>query len=163
MTDNFAELKNDSQTQPQVQTNEIVADVYDEMGIIGPATKLDGNIVTKGHITVLGTVRGDITANGNVIIKGSIKGKIICDNLLLENSKVEADIEAKGQVSIKGEVTVKGQISCSSVNVSGTVLGDIKATDKVGLTDTAIVKGNITAAYLGVALGAKVEGKISIG
>lgn len=164
--DNMAEIKNDFQSPEDAsnrQTNEIVAEVYDEMGIIGPETKIAGNIVTKGHVTVLGTVKGDISANGNVIIRGNVKGKILCDNLLLENSNLEADIDAKGQVSIKGGVTVKGQICCSSINVMGTVIGDIKAAEKIGLAETAVIKGNITASSLGTALGAKIDGKVSIG
>ena len=63
--------------------NEIVSEIYDEMGVIGPDTKVYGNISTKGHVTILGTVKGDISANGNVIVKGIVKGKIICDNILL--------------------------------------------------------------------------------
>lgn len=143
--------------------NEIVSEIYDEMGVIGPDTKVYGNISTKGHVTILGTVKGDISANGNVIVKGIVKGKITCDNILLENANVQANIEAKHQVSIKDGVTVNGQILCGSINVRGTVLGDINARDKVGLAETAIINGDITAAYLGAALGAKINGRVSIG
>ena len=149
--ENTAEAKTTFQSQNDAaadSANEITVEVYDEMGVIGP-----GNIRTKGHITVL----------GNVIIQRNVKGKIICDNLLLENSKLEADIEAKGQVSIKGGITVKGQISCKSISVMGTVLGDIKADEKIGLADTAVIRGDISAKGLGTAPGAKIEGKVSIG
>ncbi len=159
--ENTAEAKTTFQSQNDAaadSANEITVEVYDEMGVIGP-----GNIRTKGHVTVLGSVKGDISANGNVIIQRNVKGKIICDNLLLENSKLEADIEAKGQVSIKGGVTVKGQISCKSISVMGTVLGDIKADEKIGLADTAVIRGDISAKGLGTAPGAKIEGKVSIG
>ena len=54
-------------------------------------------------------------------------------------------------------------IACGSINVRGTVLGDINARDKVGLAETAIINGDITAAYLGAALGAKINGRVSIG
>lgn len=144
-------------------TEELTVEVYNEMGVIGPQTRLTGNIVTKGHVTVLGSVKGDITASGNVIVKGTVKGKICCDNLLLENALVEADIQAKSQVSIRAGVTLKGQLDCGSASIMGTVLGSIKADDKVGLAESAVIRGDITAACLGVAPGAKIEGKINVG
>lgn len=144
-------------------TEELAVEIYDEMGIIGPQTKLTGNIVTKGHVTVLGSVKGDISASGNVIVKGTVKGKIICNNLLLENALVEADIEAKSQVSVRAGVTLKGRLDCGSASIMGTVLGSIKAADKVGLAESAVIRGDIAAACLGVAPGAKIEGKITVG
>lgn len=158
-----SEVSGDTAEADKDEADKLVIEVYDEMGVIGPETKVDGNIVTKGHVTVLGTVKGDISASGNVIVRGPVTGKIVCNNLLLESSNVEASIEAKGQVQIKSEVTVKGEILCGSVNVMGTVLGDITASDKVGLSETAVIRGNISAAYLGAAFGAKINGKSSIG
>ena len=42
------------------------------------------------------------------------------------------------------------------------VNGDITASGKVGLSKDASVKGNITAAAIGVEVGAKIEGSLSI-
>lgn len=150
------------QAQAAEPAGDIVPEFYDEMGIIGPETKVTGNIVTKGHVTVLGSVKGDITAKGNVIIKGDVKGKIICDNALLEDCSISANIDAKSRVSIKEGVTVKGQINCGSISVMGTVIGNIEAKDKVGLSETAVIKGNVRSALIGTSLGAQIEGHISV-
>ena len=145
-----------------VETQAIVPEVYDEMGIIGPETKVVGDIETKGHVTVLGSVQGDINAKGNVVIAGKIEGNIKCDNFYVEAGKLETNIEAKGLVLIKDDVTLKGTVTCKDITITGTVVGDIIATGKVGLGSTAVVKGSIKAGQMGMELGSKFEGSLSV-
>lgn len=152
----------DMKVEVAENNKEIVPEIYDEMGIIGAATKVTGNITTKGHVTVMGTVKGDISAKGNVIISGSVTGKIKCSNLLFESGVLTGDIEANNLVSINESVTLTGAIICKDITVVGTVLGNITATGKVGLASTAVVKGDIKSAQMGMEMGAKLDGKISI-
>lgn len=144
------------------ETNQIVSEMQNEMGIIGPKTKITGNITTNGHLTVRGSVAGDISAKGNVIVTGAVKGSIKCDNLLLEGADVTANIEAQNMISVKEGVVFNGTIQCKDITVIGTVNGDIVASGKVGLASSAVVKGNIKAAAMGMELGAKIEGSIAI-
>ena len=59
-------------------------------------------------------------------------------------------------------VKITGKIFCKDITVMGNIAGDITASGKVGLSKEATVKGNITAAAIGVAVGAKLEGNLSI-
>jgi len=145
-----------------METQALVAEVIDEMGIIGPETKVIGDITTKGHITVMGSVQGNIDAKGNVIISGKIDGDIKCDNFFVESGKLETNITATGLVLIKDDVALKGTVACKDITITGTVIGDIVATGKVGLSSTAVVKGSIKAAEMGMELGAKFEGSLTI-
>lgn len=154
MSDNIMETNMDTQA--------IVPEVYDEMGVIGPETKIIGDIATKGHITVMGSVVGNIDAKGNVIIAGKIDGDIKCDNFYVEEGKLETNIDAKGTVLIKDNVILKGTVTCKNITITGTVLGDIVASGKVGLAKTGVVKGSIKAAEMGMELGAKLEGSVAI-
>jgi len=140
----------------------IVSDHTDEMGTIAAHTKVTGNITTKGHLAVIGTVIGDITAKGNVMISGTVKGKITCANLMLEGCNVQSEINASECVMIKDGVVLNGKVSCKDITVMSNVNGDITASGKVGLSKGASVKGNITAAAIGVEVGAKIEGSLSI-
>lgn len=144
------------------ETNEIVSEMQNEMGIIGPNTKVTGNIATKGHVTVKGSVYGDIDAKGNVVVSGTVKGNVKCDNLLIQSGNMTAEIEAQNAVSIKEEVVFNGTIRCKDITITGTINGDIFAAGKVGLSSTAVVKGNIKASAMGMEIGAKVEGNIAI-
>lgn len=141
---------------------EIVSEVIDELGTISAGTRVTGNITTKGHLAVAGTVLGDISAKGNVIITGNVKGKITCSNLMLENCNLNTDIIASECVIVKEGVKVAGKIFCKDITIKGSISGDITASGKVGLSAEASVKGNISASAIGVAVGAKLEGNLSI-
>ncbi len=143
--------------------NEIMLEICDEMGIIGPNTKLEGDITTKGHVTILGEVKGNVDAKGNVIVGGSVVGKIKGHNVVFENNRVnEVDVTTTGQVSVCEGVVINGKIECSSIKIQGTVHGNIKASDKVGLAETAVVVGDVTAKAMAMALGSKIKGCISV-
>lgn len=159
MTEN---TKPDMNFDTSQNTQEIIPEIYDEMGVIGSSTKITGNITTKGHITINGTVKGDITAKGNVIISGSVTGKINCSNLFLETGTLTGDILSDNLVSINKGVSMTGSIVCRDITVVGTVLGNISASGKVGLASTAVVKGDIKAAEMGMEMGAKLDGRVSI-
>ncbi len=155
-------------TEERVEMNvqgpqqEIIPEVYDETGIIGPATKVVGDITTKGHLEIQGSVNGNIDAKGNVLISGNVNGKIKCGNLLIQSGNIHSEIAATNMVSIKENAVLTGKISCKDVTVAGTVQGDIAAAGKVGLASTAVVKGDVTAAAMGMEIGAKLDGRMTI-
>lgn len=145
-----------------MENTEIVNSVVDEMGIIAENTRIVGDITTRGHLAVAGTVEGNISAKGNVIITGVVKGNIACDNLMMEHSMLTTEIHATGHVAVKEGVTINGKIFCNDISVMGTVNGDIEAKGKLALSSMSVVNGNIKAASLGVDFGAKLNGSISI-
>lgn len=153
-------MNNNQEIQQDSPNTELLYDVVDEMGIITESTRVLGNIRTKGHLAVSGIVEGDIIAKGNVIITGVVKGKITCDNLLLKNCHLATEINASGQVTVEENVSVTGKVVCKNISVNGKINGDIRATEKIGLTKNAIVNGNIVASSIGIEFGAKVDGKI---
>ena len=152
----------DINMEKNFETEALVPETFDEMGVIGAETKVVGDISTKGHIAVLGTVVGDIDAKGNVIIAGKIEGDIKCNNFYVEDGKLETNIEATGSVLIKENVILKGTVRCKDITITGTVLGDIVASGKVGIAKTGLVKGSVKAAQMAMELGAKLEGAIAI-
>ena len=152
----------DINMEKNFETEALVPETYDEMGVIGAETKVVGDISTKGHIAVLGTVVGDIDAKGNVIIAGKIEGDIKCNNFYVEDGKLETNIESTGSVLIKENVILKGTVRCKDITITGTVLGDIVASGKVGIAKTGLVKGSVKASQMAMELGAKLEGAIAI-
>ena len=106
-------------------TQEIIPEIYDEMGVIGSSTKN-------------------------------------CSNLFLETGTLTGDILSDNLVSINEGVSMTGSIVCRDITVVGTVLGNISSSGKVGLASTAVVKSDIKAAEMGMEMGAKLDGKVSI-
>ena len=136
--------------------------VSDEMGIIASGTRITGDIMTKGHLTIAGQVDGDIDARGDIFTTGQIQGKIRCRKLKADAGTLKTEMNAAESVIIGKSSKVVGSICCRDITVEGTVEGDIQASGRVILTSCAAVKGNITASNYRVEEGAKLDGTVSI-
>ena len=156
------EVKEEIKTEVKEEVKEIVPEVYDETGVIGASTKVMGDITTKGHLEIQGSVNGNIEAKGNILVSGNVIGKMKCGNLLIQSGNIKSEVEVGNLVSIKEGAALTGKITCQDITVAGVVNGDIVASGKVGLASTAVVKGNITAGAMGMELGAKLCGSMCI-
>ena len=94
-------------------------------------------------IKIKGTIEGD----ENLIIEGSVEGAVSLPNNDLTigaSGKVTADLGAK------------------TVKIDGQVTGDISGTEKVIVSKTGLVRGNIVAPRLTLEDGAKFKGSIDM-
>ena len=87
-------------------------------------------------------------------IAGVITGN--CDFQV--NGEVEGDCEIDSTLMLAKSALWKGTIRAGNVIVSGHVEGDIIASGRVEITDTAKITGTVSAAAIAVAEGAVVEG-----
>ena len=163
MQDTLAENQTEETKAPEAEVQEtgLVNELVDELGVISEATRVEGDVETKGHLAIAGTVDGKVSAEGNVVITGVVRGGIKCKDLILDKCSLNAEIQASGNVTIKSG-TVNGNITCKDLNIKGTVNGNINATGTVALSNDAKVKGDIKAARMGMQVGAVLDGKISI-
>ncbi|MDR0623650.1 MAG: polymer-forming cytoskeletal protein [Treponema sp.] len=77
--------------------------------------------------------------------------------------KFKGTIEATGALIVdKGAVVEADRISVSSLTVFGTVIGAVRALDKVDMLSGAEVRGDVTAARLRIADGVLFEGQCSM-
>ena len=101
-------------------------------------------------MTTLGpslTVAGDITSQEDITVHGTVKGTIIME---------------KGALVIAPSGKADAQVEGSVVTVHGTVSGDLAATEKLELTDTAHVSGTISAPALLLREGAVFNGIVDM-
>ena len=97
--------------------------------------------------TVIGSsivIDGEITGDEDLTVRGTIKGRVsLSASFFVENSgTVEADIETEN-VEISGTVT--GNIRSSDkveLRADGRMVGDIKA-PRILIADGAVFKGNV--------------------
>ncbi len=73
---------------------------------------------------------------------------------------VEGHVELSGHLVIAEHGDVDGQIHARVITVSGTVRGDLTADEKIELSPTANVEGNLTAPRILIREGATFEGKV---
>jgi cytoskeletal protein CcmA (bactofilin family) len=91
-------------------------------------------------------IDGEITGDEDLVIQGTVKGKItLKESLFVESTgEVEADIETR------------------NVEVSGSVVGNIHASDKVELKSDGRMTGDIKAPRILIADGATFKGNVDM-
>ena len=93
-----------------------------------------------------------------------VEGKITSTQDLRIDGKVEGTIEVGNHSLILGKgAAVKANLVAKSIVVSGTVIGNVTATDRLDLQATGSVQGDIRSPRLVVADGATINGKIDTG
>jgi cytoskeletal protein CcmA (bactofilin family) len=103
--------------------------------------------------------------NGETIIgpDAMIKGEMSIENRARILGRFEGTIRSKGQVEVADKATCKAVVEAGTVQVDGTVEGNITATDRVQLNATARVTGDLVAAKLVVTEGASFTGHVNVG
>jgi cytoskeletal protein CcmA (bactofilin family) len=112
--------------------------------MIGPGTKIIGNIETNGDIRIDGAIEGDIQSKGKVVVgpNGIVKGEIRCVNC-----------EVSGNVN--GKVMVSELLS---LKASSNISGDIK-TGKLTIEPGAVFTGTCNMDHGSQDKGQPVSGK----
>src|SRR5258705_9087666 len=90
-----------------------------------------------------------------------IEGRITSAQDLRIDGKVDGTIELGQHGLIVGAgAAIRANLTARSILISGAVIGNITATERVDLQPTASVEGDISAPRLAMAHGAVVRGKI---
>lgn len=90
-------------------------------------------------------IRGEITGSSDMYIDGDVQGKIRVGSGRLTvgpSGRVQADLEAR------------------EIVVNGTVLGNLKATDRVQLGSSGSVQGGVVTPRIGIDDGARLRGNV---
>jgi len=90
-----------------------------------------------------------------------IEGRIVSQENLTIDGQIEGTIEVGDHnLMIGAGAAVKADLIAKTITVSGTVIGNVTATEKVVLQPSASVDGDITTPRLSMADGAVVKGKV---
>lgn len=107
--------------------------------IISPESHIDGRIIAKGDIEILGRVQ---------LLEGNTT-----DNLLV--------VESGGNIIIHGEVV--GDVKCvKSISISGKLIGNIVSAKEVLISPTGVVTGDICTNRFKIADGGHFKGNLEI-
>lgn len=104
----------------------------------------------SGRAAIIGPgiqINGDITGDENLIIEGKVTGKI-------KLPAHQVDIGQSGQV--------KADITAKIIKIAGEVRGDITGTEKVVISRSGNVRGNIVAPRMTLEDGAIFKGSIDM-
>ena len=93
----------------------------------------------------------------------SIKGDVTGDEDTVIEGKVEGRIELKNHhLTIGPNGDVHGEISAKQVTVVGKVHGNIQATERIEVSDTGRVNGDLASPRLLIQEGGQLNGKVSM-
>lgn len=105
-------------------------------------------------------VRGEMANIGkSVVIKGELSGS---EDLYIDG-QVEGSIELKGNRLMVGpNGRVKANVNARSASIQGKMEGNIRASDRVDLKQTAVVTGDIATQRISIEDGAYFRGGVDI-
>ena len=92
-------------------------------------------------------IKGDITGDENLVIEGKVEGKV--------------DLGSK-DVTIGPTGRVRANINASVIKIEGEVHGDMQGEEKVVISKSGKVQGNIVAPRVTLEDGAKFKGSIDM-
>ncbi|WP_083631252.1 bactofilin family protein [Labilibacter marinus] len=89
-----------------------------QANVIGPGTKIVGNIETNENFRIDGDIEGNIVSNGRVVIgtKGKVKGEVNCLNAEVEGV-LEGKLNVKELLSLKATSKLLGDINTSKLTI----------------------------------------------
>src|SRR2546423_3417021 len=112
------------------------------------------------------TPKAQDTARGEMIVIGKsfvIKGELSCSEDLYIDGQVEGTIDPKGnRLTIGPNGRVKANVNACAVVVQGKLEGNIQASDRVDLKQSAVVTGDIATQRISIDEGAYFKGSVDI-
>jgi cytoskeletal protein CcmA (bactofilin family) len=112
------------------------------------------------------TPKAPDTARGEMILIGKsvvIKGELSCSEDLYIDGQVEGTIDPKGnRLTIGPNGRVKANVTACAVVVQGKLEGNIQASDRVDLRQSAVVMGDIATQRISIDEGAYFKGSLNI-
>lgn len=160
-----AEEKNNNEIKGEKRMDEQVFGVNetasDEKSVITEGMTINGDIVSRGSMDVLGSIIGNIDILGKLDVSGNVQGNSKAAEVYAENAKIVGEVHSMGSVKIGQSTVIIGDITASSAVIAGAIKGDIDVKGPVILDTSAIVMGNIKSKSVQINNGAVVEGLCS--
>ncbi|MCL2136349.1 MAG: polymer-forming cytoskeletal protein [Coriobacteriia bacterium] len=130
------------------------------ISIIAREATVLGDIITEGHIDIIGKVRGNIAAQGDVAIHGQVRGNIDGEKIGLYNSRVKGNLKAGQGVIVNDTSIIDGDVTTKNIIFDGKVRGNIAADNVVVFRSHSYCLGDVTAASIAVEPGAVINGTV---
>jgi cytoskeletal protein CcmA (bactofilin family) len=119
-----------------------------------------GDIITEGHIDIVGRVKGNIDAKGDVAIHGIVRGDVDGSKIGLYSCRVKGNLNAGLGVIVDDSSIIGGDVKTKNIIFDGKVKGNIDADNVVVLRSHSYCLGDVSAASLAVEPGAILNGKV---
>ncbi|RRU14985.1 polymer-forming cytoskeletal family protein [Stenotrophomonas sp. 278] len=109
----------------------------------------DGHLVVDALIGAQVVIRGDVEFSGGLYVEGTILGKVIA-----------SEGASTATLTLAEQGSIEGEIRAQVVVLSGRLEGDVHASERVELTPSARVNGNIHYQVVEMNAGAQLTGRL---
>ena len=92
---------------------------------------------------------------------GNLEGKVQCDTNLRIEGNFSGEIYCQGTVTIGEQGTVRSTIKAKEIIIAGKVYGDVTADQRLTMTGTGQLHGNLLAGTLSIMEGSVLNGSVA--
>ena len=132
------------------------------VSMISKEASVHGDIMTEGHIDVVGKVKGDISAAGNVAVQGSVTGNVAGEKIGLYECRINGNLNADTGIVADSGSTIVGDVMTKNLIMDGKLKGDVNASNVVVLRNNAYFIGDVATGSLAVEAGAVINGNVKM-
>lgn len=93
---------------------------------------------------------------------GTLEGKVHCDTNLRIEGNFSGEILCQGTVTVGEQGTVRSSIKAQEIIIAGKVYGNVTADQKLIMTGTGQLHGNIAAGALSIMEGSVLNGSVAM-
>jgi len=111
-------------------------------------SKHDTDLAVDALIGSQVEIRGDVVFSGSLYVEGRIIGKVI------------AEEGAKAMLTLAEHGRIEGEVRAAVVVLSGSMEGDVHASERIELTPSARVTGNVHYTVVEMSAGAQLNGRL---
>lgn len=130
--------------------------------VIAAGATFFGDIRAEGDVEVLGKVKGNLEATGNIRVVGKVLGDVKGEAIVLEGCTVQGNITSTSFVTLDAGAMVVGDVLATDFESDGKVKGDLQIARAANFSSCALLAGNVIAATIMMAQGAKIQGAVRI-
>lgn len=130
--------------------------------VIAAGATFFGDIRAEGDVEVLGKVKGNLEATGNVRVLGKVLGDVKGEAVELQGCTVQGNITSTSFVSLDAGAMVVGDVLATDFESDGKVKGNLQIARAANFSSCALLAGNVIAATIVMAQGARVQGAVRI-
>lgn len=94
--------------------------------------------------------------------RDTLNGKLTVDGDLRIQGTVEGELSASGDVEVEARATVRASLEGRNVSIRGEVHGDTTARERLTLSGSGTLNGNVRVARLAIEDGATLNGNVTM-
>ncbi|MBU0614219.1 polymer-forming cytoskeletal protein [Patescibacteria group bacterium] len=104
------------------------------------------------------------TSAETIIARGvRVEGDFVCDGDIVIEGEVKGSIKADGDLRVGEDAKIVASVTARNAFVSGSIEGLVNIGDRLEMSGSAVIVGDVATSVFSVAAGAKLNGTIKMG